>query len=118
MTPSRRYPRTARLNEAMLEVLADEVERLSDPRLELVTITGVEVTRDLSRATVFFSTHIMQEVEAVCNRALIINRGKLAADGSPSELKSKFGCESLEDAFLKATGHGALQQSRDGVLVS
>lgn len=56
MTPSRRYPRTARLNEAMLEVLADEVERLSDPRLELVTITGVEVTRDLSRATVFFST--------------------------------------------------------------
>jgi ribosome-binding factor A len=50
----RRYPRTARLNEVVLEVLADELERLSDPRLELVT--GVEVNRDLSKATVYYST--------------------------------------------------------------
>ena len=56
MSSARRYPRTARLNEAMLEVLADELERLSDPRLELVTLTGVDVSRDLSHATVFYST--------------------------------------------------------------
>jgi ribosome-binding factor A len=56
VTSPRRYPRTARLNESLLEVLAEELERLSDPRLELVTITGVEVARDLSRAKVFFST--------------------------------------------------------------
>lgn len=56
MSSPRRYPRTARLNEAMLEVLADELGRLSDPRLELVTLTGVDVNRDLSQATVFFST--------------------------------------------------------------
>jgi ribosome-binding factor A len=52
----RRYPRTARLNEVILEVLADELERLSDPRLELVTLTGVEVNRDLSKASVYYST--------------------------------------------------------------
>jgi ribosome-binding factor A len=40
----------------MLEVLADALERMSDPRLELVTLTGVEVSRDLSYATVFYST--------------------------------------------------------------
>jgi ribosome-binding factor A len=56
MTSPRKYPRTARLNESVLEVLAEELERLSDPRLELVTITGVDVSRDLSRAKVFFST--------------------------------------------------------------
>jgi ribosome-binding factor A len=56
MTSSRRYPRTARLNEVMLEVLADELERLSDPRLGFVTFTGVDVNRDLSRATVYYST--------------------------------------------------------------
>jgi ribosome-binding factor A len=56
VTSPRKYPRTARLNESLLEVLAEELERLSDPRLELVTITGVDVTRDLSRAKVFFST--------------------------------------------------------------
>jgi ribosome-binding factor A len=44
------------LNEALLEVLADELERLSDPRLELVTLTGVDVANDLSHATVYFST--------------------------------------------------------------
>ncbi len=53
---ARRYPRTARVNEVMLEVLADELERMSDPRLELVTLTGVEVSRDLAHAKVFFST--------------------------------------------------------------
>ena len=52
----RKYPRTARVNEVMLEVLADELERLSDPRLELVTLTGVQVSRDLAHATVYYST--------------------------------------------------------------
>ena len=56
MSPQRKYPRTARVNEVMLEVLADELERMSDPRLELVTVTGVEVSRDLSHAKVFYST--------------------------------------------------------------
>jgi ribosome-binding factor A len=51
----RRYPRTARVNEVVLETLADEVERLSDPRLGFVTLTGVEVTPDLRHATVFYS---------------------------------------------------------------
>jgi ribosome-binding factor A len=54
--PARRYPRTARLNEVMLEVLADELVRLSDPRLGFVTLTGVDVNRDLSKATVYYST--------------------------------------------------------------
>ena len=52
----KRYPRTARVNETVLEVLAEELERMNDPRLELVTLTGVEVTRDLAYATVYYST--------------------------------------------------------------
>jgi ribosome-binding factor A len=56
VTSPRRYPRTARLNEVLLEVLADELERLSDPRLGFVTLTGVDVNRDLSKATVYYST--------------------------------------------------------------
>ena len=50
MASQRRYPRTARVNEAVLEVLAEELERMNDPRLELVTLTGVDVSRDLSHA--------------------------------------------------------------------
>ena len=64
VSPQRKYPRTARVNEVMLEVLADELERLSDPRLELVTLTGVNVTRDLAYATVYYSTLGATSVEA------------------------------------------------------
>jgi ribosome-binding factor A len=56
MTPPRRYQRTDRLNELVLEVLAEEMTRLSDPRLELVTLTGVSVNRDLSKASVYYAT--------------------------------------------------------------
>ncbi len=48
-----------------------------------------EVIRDLGRdKTVLFSTHILQEVEAVCNRVIIINKGTLIADSTVSELQS------------------------------
>jgi ribosome-binding factor A len=51
----RRYPRMARVNEVVRETLGDELERLSDPRLGLVTITGVDVSADLRQATVYYS---------------------------------------------------------------
>lgn len=61
---SGRYPRSSRLNEQLREILADEVERLTDPRIGFVTITGVEITADLRRATVYYSVlgdHAMKE---------------------------------------------------------
>jgi ribosome-binding factor A len=51
----RRYDRTLRVNEVVRESLADELERLSDPRLAMVTLTGVDVSPDLRHATVFFA---------------------------------------------------------------
>jgi len=61
---ARPYERTARVNEVVREVLADELERLSDPRLGLLTITGVEVTPDLRQATVYYSALIPAEGKA------------------------------------------------------
>jgi len=54
--PDRRYPRTARVNELVREVVAEELERIGDERLELVTVTGVDVEPDLRRATVWFTS--------------------------------------------------------------
>jgi ribosome-binding factor A len=51
----RRYPRTARINEVVHEALAEELERMGDPRLSMVTITGVDVTRDLRHAKVYYA---------------------------------------------------------------
>ncbi len=50
----RRFPRALRVNEVVHETLADELERLSDPRLTMVTITGVDVSPDLRHAKVFY----------------------------------------------------------------
>ena len=49
------YPRTRRLNAIIQEVLADEVEALSDPRLGMVTITGVDTAPDMRKAVVYIS---------------------------------------------------------------
>jgi ribosome-binding factor A len=55
---ARRYERIARVNEVVREVLGDELERLSDPRLGLFTVTGVDVSPDLRQATVYYSALI------------------------------------------------------------
>ena len=51
--------------------------------------------------TVIFSTHIMQEVEAICDRVVIINRGKIVADSTLSELKK--GGKAIEEVFRELT---------------
>ena len=53
--PARKYPRSVRVNEVVREVLADELERMNDPRLSLVTITGCDVAPDLRTAKVYFA---------------------------------------------------------------
>jgi ribosome-binding factor A len=45
----------ARVNEVVREAIGDELERLNDPRLGLVTVTGVDVSADLRQATVYYS---------------------------------------------------------------
>ena len=51
---SRQYPRTARVNELLREILADNLERIDDDRLQLLTITGIDCDKDLRRARVYY----------------------------------------------------------------
>jgi sodium transport system ATP-binding protein len=53
---------------------------------------------------VIFSSHIMQEVAALCDRIVIIAKGHVVAAGTADELRAKFGESNLEDAFVKAIG--------------
>lgn len=54
--------------------------------------------------SVVLSTHIMQEVAALCDRIIIIANGKIAADGTQAELIQRSGKDSLEDAFVTLIG--------------
>ncbi len=53
---------------------------------------------------VVLSTHIMQEVAALCDRIVIISKGRIAADGTARQLLEKSGEDNLEDAFVKLIG--------------
>lgn len=54
--------------------------------------------------SVILSTHIMQEVAALCDRIVIIANGQIAADGTAKELLEHSGCDTLEDAFVHLIG--------------
>ncbi|HEX7915009.1 ATP-binding cassette domain-containing protein [Rudaea sp.] len=53
---------------------------------------------------VLFSSHIMQEVAALCDRIVVIARGRVVADESPDALRAQTGEANLEDAFVKLIG--------------
>mgnify|MGYP006302294847 CR=1 FL=1 len=87
---SKGYRQRVGLAQALIHdpgiMILDEATTGLDPN-QLEEIRGL--IRTISREkTVILSSHIMQEVEAVCNRVLIINKGKIVADGGISEIKS------------------------------
>jgi sodium transport system ATP-binding protein len=53
---------------------------------------------------VLFSSHIMQEVGALCDRIVVIARGRVVADETPDALRAQTGEANLEDAFVKIIG--------------
>jgi sodium transport system ATP-binding protein len=56
---------------------------------------------------VLFSSHVMQEVSALCDRIIVIAKGRVAAEGSPDDLIALSGKSSLEDAFVALAGQEA-----------
>jgi sodium transport system ATP-binding protein len=65
-----------------------------------------DVIRELKRRgkCVLFSSHVMQEVAALCDEIVIIAAGQVALHGTPDAIRSRTGCDDLEDAFVKAIG--------------
>jgi ABC-2 type transport system ATP-binding protein len=55
--------------------------------------------------SVLLSSHNMLEVEYLCKRIALIDGGRIVAEGSPEELKTRFGSQNMEEVFMKATGH-------------
>jgi sodium transport system ATP-binding protein len=53
---------------------------------------------------VLFTSHVMQEVAALCEHIVVMARGKVAADGAPQDLRAQTGQSNLEDAFVAVIG--------------
>ena len=63
---------------------------------------------------ILFSTHIMQEVEALCDEIVLIAKGRVVAHGSAAQLRERAGAASLEDAFVSLALTGAAAVSGAG----
>ena len=59
--------------------------------------------------SILISSHILTEINQICDRVIIINEGKILAIGTPKELIEKTKTKSLEDAYLKVTEKGGLR---------
>jgi len=82
-------------------LILDEPTSGLDPN-QLVEIR--KLLKDLGQSkTLILSTHIMQEVEAICDKVVIINKGHIVANDSLSNLKQTHPGSSLEQIFLKLT---------------
>ena len=80
-----------------------------EPTLGLDVMTArsiVKFVRDCRNRgkTVIYSTHVMSEVEKLCDVIGIIHGGKLVAEGTLAELQARFGEKDMEEIFVKAVG--------------
>jgi ABC-2 type transport system ATP-binding protein len=66
--------------------------------------------------TVILSTHIMQEVEAICDRVIIINKGKIVADGRTNQIQQLTARESVLDVEFETEAHVKSLEGIAGVL--
>jgi len=55
-------------------------------------------------ACIVFSSHVLEEVQALCDRVVILAGGRTVAEGTPSELRARAAAASLEDAFVALAG--------------
>lgn len=77
--------------------------------LDVMTTRSLrEAVRRLREAgkCVLFSSHVMQEVAALCDEIVIVSHGVVAATGTPEAIRAAAGCEDLEEAFVRLTGAG------------
>ena len=84
-------------------VLLDEPTNGLDVMSTRAVRAIVRRLRDSGRC-VLFSSHVMQEVSALCDRIIVITSGRVVANGTSDELRAQTGRDNLEDAFVALAG--------------
>jgi ABC-2 type transport system ATP-binding protein len=103
-TLSKGYKRRVGLAQALIH--DPEVLILDEPTDGLDPNQKYDVRQLISKMgkdkCIIISTHILEEVEAVCSRTIIISEGRILADSTPNELKQKYQC-SMDEVFRRIT---------------
>jgi ABC-2 type transport system ATP-binding protein len=81
-----------------------------DPTARRLVWDRLLALREEEGTTLLVTTHLMEEAERYCERLAIMDLGRLAAQGTPQELRDEFAAASLDDVFAAATGHELAEQ--------
>ncbi|MFD5327472.1 ABC transporter ATP-binding protein [Streptomyces sp. NPDC127092] len=84
----------------------DEPTTGLDPGSRTALWALVRRLRDEQGTTVVLTTHYLDEADALADRLVIIDKGEVAAEGTPAALKAAHAADTLQDAFLAVTGRG------------
>jgi sodium transport system ATP-binding protein len=111
--PAQGYSQGERMKVAIARALVhDPAAILLDEPTNGLDIMSTRALRDLLRALrgtgkcLLFSSHVMQEVAALCDRIVILGHGRVVATGTAAELVAQSGAATLEDAFVALLGTG------------
>lgn len=109
---SKGFSQGQRTKVALARALVHEPQNiiLDEPSngLDVMAIRSLrELIKSLKAAgkCVLFSSHVMQEVSALCDEIVIIAEGRVALHDSPDGIRNRTGCDDLEEAFVKAISH-------------
>ncbi len=81
-------------------LLLDEPTASLDPDTADWIRTRLEDYRKAHHATILLASHNMAEVERLCDRIIMLKKGQIVGDGSPSDFLERYGRDTLEDVFL------------------
>ena len=102
------------LHEPRLLVLDEPTASLDPDVAGRVRAALLDIHRELG-STLLVTSHNMREVETLCERVVMLGRGRVVADGTPTEIARDFDTADLEGAFLEvAARHSAYSEARIG----
>ena len=96
-------------------IFLDEPTLGLDPQTRNHLWSYIKNMNEKEGITVFFSTHYMEEADRMSDRIAIIDNGKIVAEGTAEELKSRTRTATLEDAFLQLTGKQIREEGANAV---
>jgi sodium transport system ATP-binding protein len=109
--PARGFSQGQRIKVALARALVHSPRNvLLDEPTNGLDVMATRALRDLilglkaNGHCVLFSSHVMQEVAALCDEIVIIDHGRVVCDGTPAGIQSRFGGNSLEEAFVRVLG--------------
>jgi len=93
-------------------IFLDEPTVAVDPQSRNNILDGIKKLREMG-ATIVYTTHYMEEVEILCDRVIILDKGKIIAEGSTDELKAKAGIEEKITIEIDELDEKEIQKFRD-----